>query len=126
MKYNTIDLLDSKIESIIKHRVKHYYSDWKNYDRVKYMRLKGSENKKDKYMILLARTCGTYLFSGEELETYKFSYDCIDYYYNAEKQNTFFYAIDLNKMTVKKLQDNEIETIIRNCKANFNNEVLSA
>ena len=35
MKYPNIDSLDQRIEAIISRTVKHYYTDWKNYDRPK-------------------------------------------------------------------------------------------
>lgn len=91
----TVLELDNKIERIIEKTVKYYYSDWKNYDRPKYMVMKAH---KEPAAILITRTCGTYIFS--ESESKKGSAKTIiDYYTNNEPANIYF--IDFNKGTVK-------------------------
>lgn len=101
MKYNTIRDLDNRIEKIISSTVKHYYTDWKNYDRPKYMSLKGSERKEDKKIILIARTCGTYLLTLDEIENNRSTAAIYDYYFMYETGN--YYLIDLNNLEVKKI-----------------------
>ena len=99
MKYNTINELDARIENIIKRNVKYYYTDWKNYDRPKYMKLKGSSRWIDKGLVLIVRDCGTYLFTLEELATRPTAAAIYEYYYQQETGN-HYYTIDLEKLTI--------------------------
>ncbi len=126
MKYTTILELDNRIERIIKSTVKSYYTDWKNYDRPKYMKLKGSPGKCDKSIILLARECGTYIFSksdldysislGEETNKKKLtSLTILEYYFNQERSSTHFYYINLNNLECRKLKDEEITKLLKDC-----------
>jgi len=102
MRYPNIDLLDARIERIIDSTVKHYYSDWKKYDRLKYMCFKGSTDKADKEFILIARSCGTYLVriadikAGDDWATTLY-----EYYQTQEHAN--YYLINLNRLEVKKI-----------------------
>ena len=82
--YTNINDLDKRIENIIKRTVKSYYTDWKNYDRPKYMGLKGSRDRKDKMMILIARKYGTYLLTLDEIATRPFAATVYDYYQEHE------------------------------------------
>ena len=101
MKYNTIRDLDNRIERIIDSTVKHYYTDWKNYDRPKYMGLKGSDKKEDKKMILIARNCGTYLLTLNAIENNRSAAAIYEYYFMYETGN--YYFIDLNNLELKKI-----------------------
>lgn len=101
MKYQSINELDSRIERIVKHTVKHYYTDWKNYDRPKYMRFKGSNDKSDRDLILIARTCGTYLIKTSDLKDRE-SWASTLYYYFKNQESTDYYHINLDKLTVIK------------------------
>ena len=112
MKYKTIDLLDARIERIISANVKHYYTDWKNYDRPKYMRLKGSNDRTEKEMILIARECGTYLITDNDMRFSTTYTDIIDYYFNQEYTKSKFFFIDLINLECRKLNDNEIKKFI--------------
>lgn len=100
MKYATQKEMDNRIERIVKKRVKHWYTDWKNYDRPLYMKLKGSTNRKEKEMILIARECGTYLYTFADFESYPFSRTIYEYYMDYE--NTDYYYINLITMEVSK------------------------
>lgn len=124
MKLKSIDLLDKKIESIIDFRVKSYYSDWKKYDRLKYMVKKGSEDKQEKKLILIARTAGTYLFSEKELENYNFAFTCLDYYFNQERYSSWFYYIDIDSLEFKKLTDNEVAKMIKDYSIFWNRKAV--
>lgn len=95
MRYASEIEMDNKIERIVKAKVKYYYTDWKNYDRPKYMGIKGS---KARQMILIVRTCGTYLFTTEELKDYDFAKTVYEYYMDYESAD--YYYIDLDKREV--------------------------
>lgn len=104
MKYATIDQLDARIEKIISQKVKFYYTDWKNYDRPKYMNYKASSDRKDKKLVLIARESGTYLLrlcdinGTNERNAAKSFFE----YYSNPKQGDF-YNIDLSALTVSKM-----------------------
>lgn len=106
MKYNTIRDLDNRIERIIDSTVKHYYTDWKNYDRPKYMSLKGSEKKEDKKMILIARECGTYLLTLDHISKSEGASAIFDYYCTQEAAT--YYYINLATLTIIKLDRPEL------------------
>ena len=101
MKYASEMDMDNRIERIVKAKVKHYYTDWKNYDRPKYMKLKGTKERK---MILVVRTCGTYLYSIDELKEYDFAKTVYEYYIDYESAD--YYYIDLDTREVVKHKPN--------------------
>ena len=101
MRYKTEAEMDNRVERIIKAKVKHYYTDWKNYDRPKYMGLKGSDKKEDKKMILIARNCGTYLLTLNAIENNRSAAAIYEYYFMYETGN--YYFIDLNNLELKKI-----------------------
>ena len=100
-RYKNINELDARIERIISKTVQAYYTDWKNYDRPKYMRLKGSNRKEDKQMILIARTCGTYLYTLEELQDYPWAGTVYEDYQNTDRAT--YYRVNLDKLTIEKI-----------------------
>ena len=102
MKYSNINELDQRIERIISSTVKHYYTDWKNYDRPKYMKFKGSEDQADKEMILIVRACGTYLVRTEDIKAGDdWANTLIDYFQTQERAD--YYYININKLEAKKI-----------------------
>jgi hypothetical protein len=102
MKYQNINELDRRLEKIIDTTVKHYYTDWKNYDRPKYMSFKGSPLKADKKMILIVRACGTYLVRTEDIKNGdKWANTLIEYYQTQEHAS--YYLINLDKLEIKKI-----------------------
>lgn len=108
-KYKTIDELDARIERIITGTVKHYYTDWKNYDRPKYMKLKSSNNPEDKHMILIARKCGTYLLTLEAIQTSEGARAIYDYYQTQEEAD--YYYINLERLTISRINPKEIKRV---------------
>ena len=102
MKYQNINELDKRIEKIISATVKHYYTDWKNYDRPKYMKFKGSADTADKDLILIARECGTYLIRTEDIKTgNEWAKALVEYFQTQESAD--YYHININKLEVKKI-----------------------
>lgn len=90
MRYENLQQLDARIESIIEKKVKCYKSDWEKYDRPSYEKFK---KEKDGRAVLIARECGTWFFTEKEaieseevrliLKTYNdpvYSPDSNDYY----------------------------------------------
>lgn len=103
MRYQNINDLDARIERIISKTVEAYYTDWKNYDRPKYMKLKGSTDRKDKKMVLIARRCGTYLLTLDEIATRRGAAAVYEYYYKQEAGSQTYYLIDLDRLEIKKI-----------------------
>lgn len=101
MRYKTIEELDARLESIVRKTVKHYYTDWKNYDRPKYMGFKGSNDRHDKDLILIVRECGTYLIRTEDARTPESWADTL-YNYFQDNEHATYYRMDLNKLTLEK------------------------
>ena len=120
MKYKSIDLLDAAIERVIKRTLKSYYTDWKNYDRPHYMKLKGSESREDKKIILIARKYGSYLWSNNDFLEYRFPMEASEYYFKYELEHSHFYYIDLESLTLKKLTPEEIQRTINNYRSTWN------
>lgn len=110
MKYNTIQDLDSRIENIIKRTVKHYITDWTQYDRPKYNGFKESSERADKEFYLIARTCGTYLVRIEDINAGNEWANAIIDYYRTQNPATYYY-INLNKLEVKKIDPKTIKTV---------------
>lgn len=106
MRYPSIEALDNRIEKIIDSTVKHYYTDWKNYDRPKYMKFKGSSDQADKNLILIVRSCGTYLVRIEDINNGdSWANTLIEYYQTQEHAE--YYHININKLEVKKIDPAE-------------------
>lgn len=99
--YKTIDELDARIENIVKKTVVSYYTDWKNYDRPKYMSLKGSRDQKDKTMILIVRKYGTYLLTLDDIASRESAATIYEYYQTQE--HATYYEIDLMTLGIAKI-----------------------
>ena len=108
MKYPSIDLLDLRVEKIISSTVKHYYTDWKHYDRPKYMKCKGSADKADKELILIVRSCGTYLVRIADIETGDNWANTLIEYYSTQEAADFYY-INLRTLEVKQIKPEAIK-----------------
>ena len=101
-KYKNINELDARIERIVKKEVESYYTDWKNYDRPKYMKLKGSKAREDKKMILIVRKCGTYLYTLDQIKNSDFAATVFEYYHTIDT-NRGYYLINLDRLTIEKI-----------------------
>ena len=102
MKYNNIQELDARVEKIITDNVKYYYTDWKNYDRIKYMKLKGLAAT----ALLLVRDSGTYIFNMDNVKDNVI----VDYFTSQEIGK--FYLIDTKKYTVKRIKPEVVKAWI--------------
>lgn len=104
MRDYDINKLDAMVEKTISEKVKHYYTDWKNYDRPKYMKFKGIDAIKS--AILLVRECGTYIFSDIELAEKEAAKTIYEYFTTQEASNV--YKIDFTKGTVRLIHKGNI------------------
>ena len=103
MRYQDINELDARIEKIIKKKVENYYTDWKNYDRPKYMKYKGSSDRSDKTLVLIARTCGTELLKASDIYKKDWATTLFEYYQCKCEKGNDYYLIDLDRLEVKKI-----------------------
>lgn len=103
MTYTTKEALINRIDRIINGTVKHYRSDWTEYDRPKLIRWLASDKRDDKQLLLIARDCGTYLLRAADIATAGSPAETIlSYYRDQEPSGCSFYRIDLNRMQVVK------------------------
>lgn len=112
MKYQDINKLDAAIEHIISGTVKHYYSDWKNHDRLKYMCLKGSTERSDKEFILLARTCGTYIIKVADIKAGDDWANTLYNYFHTQETSKYFY-VNLNKYECRKINPEQFKKALK-------------
>ena len=98
MRYANVTEMDKRIERIVKAKVKHYYTDWKNYDRPKYMKYKGI---KGTVLILAVRNMGCWLWTIDETEDSP-TYEYVKKY---EQYRHEFYKIDIDRREVTKLKE---------------------
>ena len=101
MRYDNIDALDTAVEKVISRKVKHYYTDWKNYDRPKYMRFKGSNDRNDKKFLILIRECGTYIVRACDVYKQDWATTLFEYFQNQEKSD--YYFVNLDRYELKKV-----------------------
>ncbi len=100
--YKTIADLDKEVEMIVKTIVKHWYTDWTKYDRPKFTAFKSSTDPDDKELILITRTCGTYLLKRTEADKDGSPENAICEYFRTQERADF-YSIDLNHLSIKKI-----------------------
>lgn len=101
MRYTDIDSLDHKLESLVSRKVKYFYSDWKNCDRPKYMKFKGSSNIEDKDFLVLIRKCGTYIIRTCDIFRIDGATGLFEYYQSQGISD--YYHVNLNKLEIKKI-----------------------
>lgn len=106
MKYKTITDLDNRIEKIVKRKVQHYYTDWKNYDRPKYMGFKGSKEKEDKLLFLIVRDSGTWLERVWDLYRENWTTAVFEQYTDSDTSD--YYIINLNNKEIYKIDNPEL------------------
>lgn len=97
-KFKNIDDLHSYLEKEAHKTIKHYYTDWKNYDRPDVMKHTGLKTK-EVYIIL--RECGSYLHTREDLLKYDFSATVMDYY--TSDRTAKYYKVNFDALTVEAI-----------------------
>ena len=102
MRYKNINELDNRIEKIVDTTIKYYYTDWKHYDRPKYMKFKGSNDADDKKLVLLVSDTGTYLVRVADALTRETWGETLYEYFQTQDHKDYYY-IDINKFECRKL-----------------------
>lgn len=112
MRYQDINALDEAIERRADRYIKHYYSDWKNYDRPAYMGYKGASERTKKHILILFREMGSYIFSDWDFLDRKAPAEIIDYYLTQDRHGNYYFFVDLEKLTLKKASEEEVRNYI--------------
>ena len=99
-KYKTIDELHQAIEKKADKIIKHYYSDFKNYDRPAIMKHTG-EKTKEVYLIL--REAGSYLFSAADLLDIERDYPVVVMNYYTNDTTAHYFKIDFSRFTLEEI-----------------------
>ena len=86
----------------VQHNIGGYCLYWKNYDRPKYMSFKGSADRDDKELILIVRSCGTYLVRTADIKAGDSWANTLIEYYQTQEHASYYY-INITKMEVKKI-----------------------
>ena len=100
MKYKSIAELDKAIENRINRIVKHYKTDWTEYDKPKYERLKKSKEAKERQFTLIVRECGTWLVTEKEKAESIEMQTVYEYY--KEQEPATYYDVDIDKLSILK------------------------
>ena len=101
MTYTTKEAMIDRIERIVKKTVKHYISDWTEYDRPKLIKCLASNERDDKELILIARDCGTYLLRVADTKEKDSAAASILEYYKEQEASAKFYNINLQTLNIK-------------------------
>ena len=99
-KFKSIDELHAYLERRASATIKHYYTDWKNYDRPEVMRHTG-EKTSDVYIIF--RECGSYIFSKDELTDMERDFPAVVMDYYTTDKTALYYKVDFCKLTAEKI-----------------------
>jgi hypothetical protein len=65
------------------------------------MGLKGSRDRKDKTAVLIARKCGTYLLTLDDIATRPSAAAIYEYYQTQEQGD--YYLIDIDRLTIERI-----------------------
>lgn len=99
-KYGNLKEMDKRIEQLIEKKVVAYQSDWTDYDKPKYERLKESKDKNDRIFVLIVRKYGTWLVTLNEIKTSKSMRGVYEYYFDQE--NAQYFLVDIDKVEMKR------------------------
>lgn len=97
-KFKNIDDLHAFLEREAKRTIKHYYTDWKNYDRPAVMRYTG-EKTREVYFIF--RECGSYTETRSDILNYDFSATVMEYY--TTDKTAKYYKVDFYNLTLERI-----------------------
>ncbi len=97
--FENIDELHAYIERQARRTIKHYYTDWKNYDRPDMMKATGN---KEKEVYIIVRECGSYFYTLEHLRKSLYARTVMDYY-NTDSTAKYF-RVDFQKLTVEAIE----------------------
>ena len=116
--YQDINELKAMLENIINKQVKHYKTDWTDYDLPKLEKCIASNNMNEKNLTLIARNSGTWLLFTNDLRDPGSQASIIFNYYlpgscgASKKTPEKYYNIDLSALTIIQLKFDQNGKII--------------
>ena len=99
-RFTNIDEFHAYIENKARRIIKHYYTDWKNYDRPEMMKATGNREK-EVYVIL--REAGSYFYRKEELTdpTREYPITVMDYY--TSDSTAKYFKLNFHELTIEEI-----------------------
>ena len=117
--YKDYQELKSTLENIVKKQVKHYKSDWTDYDAPRLDQYNASREADVKKLIWIARDCGTWLLIADDIKNPEScAYTIYNYYLpggpdNPKRNPNKYFKIDLLALTIEILNLDEKGRIIK-------------
>lgn len=108
--YNNFNELLKALDTLAHKHVKHYISDWMEYDVPRLNKLNASKDRSEKNLILILRDCGTWLIFADDIKDPTTTAHTIYNYYlpggpdNPARNPNKYYKIDLIAFTVELLK----------------------
>lgn len=96
-RFDTIDALHAYIERQARRTIKHYYTDWKNYDRPAMMKATG---EKTTAVYIILRESGSYLYTADDL---KREYPAAVMNYYTQDSTAKYYKVDFKHYTAERI-----------------------
>lgn len=121
--YNTFDELMQQLETIAKKQVKHYFTDFTDYDIPNLKKYNASTDRTEKRLTFIARECGTWLIFTDDIEKPgTFANTIFNYYRPGGVENkrncpNKFYNIDLLALSIIEIKFDDKGNVIKENKS---------
>lgn len=108
--YKTFDEIMATLDRLVKRQVKHYLTDWTDYDIPRLNESMASTDRSDKKLTLIVRDCGTWLIYTDDINKPGTGANTIFNYYKPGGVGSHrtkpekFYNIDLLSFTIVQLK----------------------
>lgn len=122
--YKDFSELMTQLDSMARKKVKHYFTDWTEYDIPNLKKYMASTDRIEKRLTLILRDCGTWLIFTDDINKPGTGANTIYNYYkpygieNRKENTNKFYNIDLLALSIIELKFDENGHIIQPKKAN--------
>ncbi len=117
--YKTFDEIMTTLDRLVKRQVKHYLTDWTDYDIPRLNESMASTDKSDKKLTLITRDCGTWLIYTDDISKPGTGANTIFNYYkpggvgSSRRNPEKFYNIDLSALTITQIRFDANGNIIK-------------
>ena len=99
-RFKDIDGLHAYIEKEASRIINHYYTDFKNYDRLAIMKATGN---KERECYLILRDCGSYFYTADYITDLRSDWPAVVMDYYTDDSSAKYYRIDFDRLTVEKI-----------------------
>lgn len=117
--YKSFEELKSTLENIVNKQVKHYKTDWTDYDAPRLDQYNASKEADVKKLIWIARDCGTWLLVADDIKNPESCAYTLYHYYlpggpdNPKRSPNKYFYIDLLNLTLTKMNLDSKGNIIK-------------